>query len=108
MTDQPALFLRRVGTHDEGQDPFTITTLECEAWIYCNAGKDPDIVPDSQLTYLEQVIRAALQPGPADYDGRFTLGGLVYWCRVEGKGDIFPGDQGPQSIAVIPIRITLP
>lgn len=105
---QPALFLRRVGVTDEDQEPFTVTTLHCEAWIYCDAGQDPDIAPDSVLTCLEQMIRTALQPGPTDGDGRFTLGGLVYWCRIQGHSPVSPGDQGPQAKTVIPILITLP
>jgi len=108
VSAQPALFLRRVGVIDEGAEPFTITTLECEAWVYCNAGKDPDVAPDSALTILEQLIRQALAPTLGDEDGRCTLGGLVYWARIEGKGEISPGDQDGQALAVIPIRITLP
>ena len=105
---QPALFLRRIGVQDEAQEPYTVTTLNCEAWIYCNAGQDPDTAPDSALTCLEQMVRACLMPGIADDEGRFTLGGLVYWCRVEGHSDISPGDQAGQAIARIPIRVTLP
>jgi hypothetical protein len=109
VAEQPALFLRRTGVHDEDQgDGLIMTTLDCEVWIYCNAGQNPDVAPDSVLTGLEQLIRTALQPGPADDEGRYTLAGLAYWCRIEGKSDISPGDQGPQAIARIPVRITLP
>ena len=109
VSDQPALFLRRVGMRDVGEEPFTVTTLKCEAWIYCNAGQDPDIAPDSMLTCLEQLVRASLLPTiQDDDDGRCTLGGLAYWCRIEGESHINPGDQGPQAIAIIPILVTLP
>ena len=108
VSAQPALFLRRIGVTDEDDEPFTKTTLECEAWIYCNAGQNPDVAPDDALTALEQMIRTSFVPDGADDDDRFTLGGLAHRCRIEGRSDISPGDQGPQAIARIPIRITLP
>ena len=106
---QPALFLRRLGTTDEYQDGlFSQTTLECEAWIYSKAGADPDVTPDAALSALDQLVRQSFRPD-ADYgDPRFTLGGLVYWCRIEGRSDYSPGDQGGQGISRLPIRITLP
>lgn len=103
--NQPALFLRRTGMFDHHTGSMPIITMECELWIYCNAGEDLDAVPDAALTGLETEVRACLAP---DDQNRFTIGGLVYWCRIEGKSDISPGDQGPQAIARIPVRITLP
>ncbi len=105
VADQPALFIRRTGMLDHYNGSMPIRTIECEVWIYCNAGQDPDLPPDQGLTDLENEVRASLAP---DDQNRFTLGGLVYWCRVEGKSDISPGDQGNQAIARIPIHITLP
>lgn len=105
VAEQPALFLRRTGTLDHYNGSMPITTMECEIWIYCNAGQDPNLAPDEALTVLENEVRASLAP---DDQLRFTIGGLVHWCRVEGKSNISPGDQGSQAIALIPIRITLP
>ena len=105
VPDQPALFLRRVGMLDHHNGSMPTMTMECELWICCNAGENPDVIPDAVLTGLEREVRAALAP---DDQNRFTIGGLVYWCRIEGKSDISPGDQGPQAIARIPVRITLP
>jgi hypothetical protein len=105
VTDQPALFLRRTGMLDHHNGSMPTTTMECELWIYCNAGEDPDLPPDSVLTGLEREVRDAFGP---DDQNKFSIGGLVYWCRIEGKSDISPGDQGPQAIARIPVRITLP
>jgi hypothetical protein len=108
VSDQPALFLRRIGVTDEQDQQFETTTLECEAWIYCNAGEDPDLAPDEALTCLERLVRESFAPD-ADYgEPRFTIGGLAYWCRIEGRSDISPGDQGGQAIARLPIRVTLP
>jgi len=107
---QPALFLRRVGTSDDyGSDSFfSMTTLECEVWIYSQAGKDPNAVPDVALSNLDALIRQSLK-GDSDYgDPRFTLGGLCYWCRIEGRSDYSPGDLSGQGLSRIPIRILLP
>lgn len=107
---QPALFLRRTGVLDQvdAENFFSITTLECEAWIYCNAGQNPDAKPDDTLTALEKLVRESFAPD-ADYgDPRFTLGGLAHWCRIQGKTDVSSGDQGPQAIVRIPILVTLP
>lgn len=110
VTAQPAMFLRRTGVSDEADQAseFVITTLDCEVWIYANAGKDPKATPDVMLANLEQLVRQSFAPDGEYGVPRFTLGGLVYWCRIEGKSDISPGDQGPQAIARIPVRITLP
>ena len=105
VADQPALFIRRTGMLDHYNGNRPITTMECEVWIYCNAGENPDTAPDEVLTGLEKEVRDSLLP---NIDDRFTLGELVYWCRIEGKSDISPGDQGSQAIARIPIRITIP
>lgn len=107
--NQPAFFLRRVGMTDEADGHFIMHTIECEMWIYCNAAQDENMAADEALTGLETMLRRSLEPSWRDDDGaRFTLGGLVYWCRIEGRADISPGDQDAQAIARIPLRITLP
>ena len=110
VSAQPALYLRRVGATDQYDHDslFSITTLECEAWIYCNAGQNPDLAPDIGLTASERLLRQSLAYDDPGGDARFTIGGRVYWCRVEGKTDASPGDMGGQAIARVPIRITLP
>lgn len=107
VADQPALFLRRTGTTDHYSGDLPIITLDCEIWIYSRAGDDPDAVPDAALSNLDKIVRESLAPGPTD-DDRFTLGGMAYWCRIEGRSDYSPGDQGGQGISRIPVRITLP
>lgn len=107
--NQPAFFLRRVGMSDDADGHFIIRTIECEMWIYTNAGQDGSLAPDEALTGLETMLRNSLVPDWQDDDGvRFTLGGRVYWCRIEGNADISPGDHDSQAIARIPLRITLP
>lgn len=107
VSEQPAFFLRRTGTTDAYSGEMPIITLDCEAWIYSRAGDDPDAVPDVALSNLDRLVRESIEPGPMD-DVRFTLGGMVYWCRIEGRSDYSPGDQSGQGISRIPLRITLP
>lgn len=106
VSAQPAMYLRRIGSDDAWSGAgLQITTLDCEVWIYSKAGQDPDAIPDEALSNLDQLVRQAFTP---DDDGRFTLGGLVYWARIEGRSDYSPGDLGGQGISRIPVRITLP
>ena len=105
---QPALYFVRIGATDEEDEPFVKTTLEAEAWIYANSGQNPNAVPDTMLGCLERMVRRCFVPVGADQlEGRFTLGRMVYWSRISGRTDAWPGDQGPQAVAKIPIRITL-
>lgn len=105
---QPALFIRHTGDDDDwAQTIFSKTTIEVEVWVYSRAGENPDIPPDTALNNLVRCIRESLAPdNPAT--GRFTLGGTVDWCRIEGHSDFDPGDIDAQAKAVLPIRITLP
>jgi len=105
---QPALFLRHIADSDAADGTYIVTTLECEIWIYSNAGKDPNAVPDVALTALVKAVRSCFAPDGDYGDPRCTLGGLAYWARIEGRSDYSSGDQGPQAIARIPVRITLP
>jgi hypothetical protein len=106
---QPALFIRHIGTSDEWVSAnLSRTTLECEVWIYSKAGANPDVAPDIALNTLVQAVRTALMPDAVVDDGRCTLGGVVYWARIEGRSDYSPGDNGDQALARIPVRLTLP
>lgn len=108
VTAQPALFLRD-GT-EEIQYRGTIMqsqTMKCEVWIYSNAGENPDAVPVIALNNLLDAVQSAFAPDDPNR-GRFTLGGLVEWCRLDGKIEKEPGDIGGQAIAVADVEITVP
>lgn len=108
VSEQPAFFLRRTGVNYQYDGLLQIRTMICEAWIYVRV-PDHDVAADELLTELEAKILARLAPDIDDDDeARFTLGGLVYWCRVEGTSDMGPGDQAGQALARIPILVTLP
>ncbi len=41
---------------------------------------------------------------------RLTLGGLVSWCRIEGRTVVETGDTDPEGLggALIPLKILVP
>lgn len=104
---QPALFLRDGDEEIEYQGLMEVLTLKAEVWICSNAGEDPDVAPIVLINNCLDAVRDALAPDdPARQ--RFTLGGLVHWCRVVGKVEKDPGDLDGQAIAVADIEITVP
>jgi len=108
VSAQPALFLRSV--EEELDYPNIILqrqTIRAEIIIYSNAGEDPDLAPEIGLNNLLDAVQAVFAPDDV-MQGRYTLGGLVYWCRMSGKVDKEPGDLGGQAIAIAEVEITVP
>lgn len=107
---QPALFLRaplsKPGESIEYEGPLEALTMKPEFIISTSAGADPDVVPETALNNLLDAVRSALNPD--DMSGRFTLGGLVHWCRIIGDIDKDTGDLGPIAIAAGDIEIIVP
>ena len=105
---QPALFLRNVDDEDVWDNPvLPKTTLDVEVWIYSRAGANPDLAPGVGLNNLVDAVRAAFKPDNP-MTRTLTLGGLVQWCRIEGKSDFDPGDLDGQAKAVVPVKILVP
>lgn len=109
VTEQPALFLRNIADEypsRHARELPSAPTLECEAWLYSNAGRDPDLAPGIGLNNLIDAVKAALDPVPGCPQ---TLGlATVQHCWIEGRIDMHPGDLDGQAIAVIPIKIVAP
>lgn len=106
---QPALFLRHTGDEDDWPgEGLGIVTLEGELWLYCKASQDPSEAPDTELNRLVKLVRAVFEPDADGEDARFTIGGIVYRCRIDGKSLFDPGDTDEQSKALLPIKIMLP
>lgn len=107
VSAQPALFLREPDEELEYQSIILqVQTIKAEVWIYSKAGENPDFAPIIGLNNLLDAVQASLAPDPNT--GRFTLGGLVHWCRMEGKVEKEPGDLDGQAIAVAEVLITVP
>jgi hypothetical protein len=110
VDSQPAIFVRHVGDHygsrGSGMPPKVV--MECEAWIYSNAGKDADAAPSAALADLLDTVEALLKPATGHPSRAQTLGGAVAHAWIEGKIEIHPGDLDGQAIAVVPISILVP
>lgn len=110
VAEQPALFLRDGDEeldYPQEQGVLQLQTLKPEIWIYSNAGQNPDLAPATGLNNLLDAVQAAFAPD-SPQTGRFTLGGLVFWCRLNGKVTKEPGDLDGQAIAIAEVEITVP
>lgn len=103
----PALYLRSLEEENVYDGPFQELTMKAEAIIVSNAGENPDVIPETALNNFLDALQSAMEPDEPSRT-RFTLGGLVYWCRMKGKVDKSPGDIGPQALAYADIEIIVP
>lgn len=107
VASQPALFLRQVGVDDVSHNNiYLVTTLDVEIWIYAQGGADKNIPGAILLNKLIKDVRNCFVPD--DPRGVFTIGGLAFWCRVEGRTEIDTGDLDAQGKALMRLKITLP
>jgi len=98
-----------------GEDLYTWTetarprrVLEVHLFVYLNA-KDGTIIGATLLNDVMDALDAALVPSGSDIAlGRNTLGGIVYYCRIEGKVLKDPGDLDGDALLVVPIGMLLP
>ena len=107
---QPALFLRDSDEeldYPQGQAVLQMQTMKAELWIYSAAGENPDAAPATALNNLLDAVQSVFAPDDPS-SGRFTLGGLVFWCRLERRIQQSPGDIDPPAIAVVDVEITVP
>lgn len=104
---QPALFLRDSDEDLEWQAINQRQLMTAELWVLSDAGINPDAVPGTALNNLLDFVASAFAPDDP-MQGRFTLDGLVEWCRMSGKIIKDPGDLGKQAIAVADVEIFVP
>lgn len=106
--EQPAAF---VVEHDEtyeqpsrGLPPKRIMNLS----VFCYARAEiGGIVGGTIVNAIVQAIEQALLPD--DQQAQVcTLGGLVHWCRIEGRVFKDPGDLDAQAMVIVPVRVMLP
>jgi hypothetical protein len=103
---QPALFIRHISNEYKYEhDTLQRMTVNCEIWLYERSGADPDAISDTQLNNIEEAINSLLSTD--DEGGRYTLGGAVYWCRLEGKAEFKPGDMDQQGLMLLPVSMML-
>jgi len=107
--EQPALFIvqkSEMVQRPRGQAEKRV--LSVDVFIYVQA-LDETTAPAAILNPLLDAIDAALAPAGADLavNGQ-TLGGLVSNCAISGRIETDEGVLGGQSVAIVPIEITVP
>jgi hypothetical protein len=109
--NQPALFVRNVGDEYPPRAAHALppnTTMDCEVWIYSNAGQNPCLAPSVGLNNLIDAVKSVLDPVPGSPQTLGLTGTTVQHCWIEGTIDMHPGDLDGQAIAVIPVKILAP
>lgn len=113
--EQPALFVVQVMERHMPKPPGTPTKLALDGFLilYLQAPVvDEQIGAETQLgaTALNALFYAidnAFQPDNVT-TGKFTIGGLVTHCWIEGETKQDPGILGPQAAAILPVHILVP
>lgn len=105
--EQPAAF---VVSHSE-DDAFRGLGLQrirlhYSVWCYSRTD-DPSVVGDTDLNTMMSAFQT-LFPVTEDSTGQNTLGGLVYWSRIEGRVFKDPGDIDSQTLLIVPIVVEMP
>lgn len=107
---QPTAFLVQ---HNERYESYGVGLvkryLDMGLWCYAPSGEE-DVVGDDLLDFMTSGIETALKPDDQARN-EFTLGGLVYWCRIVRGSGIYvrdPGDIDSQALLVLPIVILIP
>lgn len=103
---QPAAFLVTHKEMDEYRGLGLVRRrLELLIWCYTRSDSDPG---GPQLDTLMEAFEAAFNVVDDNSTGSNTLGGLVYWCRIEGRVFKDPGDLDNQTLLIVPLVVEMP
>jgi hypothetical protein len=107
---QPAAFLVEHEEHDEYRNlGLDRRRLNARVWCYARTD-DPTIVGGTLLNTMLEAFDAKFgMEGVNDWSRNAnTLGGLVYFCRLEGRVFKDPGDIDNQAVLIVPLIVELP
>ena len=103
---QPAAFLVTHREVDEYRGLGLLRRrLELGVWCYSRSDSTPG---QPQLDTMMEAFEASFNVPDNPSDNSNTLGGLVYWCRIEGKVFKDPGDIDNQTMLIVPIIVEMP
>lgn len=106
VDNQPAAF---IVTHRESDERRGLgllrRRLEVGIWCYSRSDSAPGM-PD--LDIMMGAFEAAFIQPDNNSTNENTLGGLVYWCRLEGRVFKDPGDIDNQTLMIVPIVVEMP
>jgi hypothetical protein len=115
IPDQPAFFqVAGKEIHIPQKPPGMPSKLVLRGFliVYCyNPSPSEDIgaeqlLGETILNLLLAAIDGAMQPDDPN-TGKFTIGGLVTHCWIEGDTDLDPGIFGDQCAAILPLNILI-
>jgi hypothetical protein len=103
---QPAAFLV---THREIDEYRGLGLLRrrLELGVWCYSRSDTDKGQPQLDTMMEAFEAAFIKPDDPSTNCN-TLGGLVYWVRIEGKVFKDPGDIDNQTMLIVPLVVEMP
>lgn len=103
---QPAAFLVSHREMDEYRGLGLVRRrLDLGIWCYTRSDSDPG---GPQLDTLMESFEKAFNVVDDNSTGCNTLGGLVYWCRIEGRVFRDPGDLDNQTLLIVPLIVEMP
>ena len=112
-SDQPAVFVTagtQSAVYSDRGNP-VIWTLRATVTIYARHD-EPREAPEAEMNALITAVEAALEKlstenaaplGAPGAGWNTTLGGLVYFARVDGDVETDEGSLGDQAVAIIPV-----
>ena len=103
---QPAAFLV---THQETDEYRGLGLLrrQLKLGVWCYSRSDTDPGQPQLDIMMESFEQAFIKPDDFSTNCN-TLGGLVYWIRIEGKVFKDPGDIDSQTILIVPLVVEMP
>ena len=103
---QPAAFLVTHRERDEYRG-LGLLRRRLELGIWCYARSDSETGAWQLDRMMEAFEAAFIQPDDPSTNCN-TLGGLVYWCRIEGQVFKDPGDIDNQALMIVPLVCEMP
>jgi hypothetical protein len=102
---QPAAFLVTHRETDEYRGLGLLRRrLDLGIWCYSRSDNGPGAFDlDTMMQAFEEAFTVADDPG----HNANTLGGLVYWCRIEGRVFKDPGDLDYQTLLIVPLVVEM-
>ena|ERR1041385_3237304 len=106
VDQQPAAFLVTHRETDEYRGLGLLRRrLDLGIWCYSRSDSDPG---GPQLDTMMEAFEAAFIKPDNFSTNENTLGGLVYWVRIEGRIFKDPGDIDNQTMMIVPITVEMP
>lgn len=108
VDQQPAAFLVTHREMDEYRGLGLLRRrLDLGIWCYCRSDNAPGgPMLDTMMEAFEQSFMVNGIDNPAE--NLNTLGGLVYWIRLEGRVFKDPGDIDYQTMLIVPFSVEMP